>query len=90
VHEVAHVIKTPAWKRARDASVKGARSFGKTATAVLHGAPKFALLAGRAGAELVEIARDEKALEQVKNRMIALVMRAPESSDAQGFAAAAG
>ena len=90
VHEVAHVIKTPAWKRALDASVSGARTVSKAAASAVRGAPKFAVLAGRAGAELVEIARDEKALERVKNRMISVVMRAPEASEGRGFAAAAG
>ena len=68
---LSHVMKTPAWKRALDSGVKGARSFAKTATGAVRGAPRFAVLAGRARAELIELARDERAIEKVKNRISA-------------------
>ncbi len=89
VHEVAHVMKTPAWKRALDTAVKSARGLGGGTARVVRRAPRLAVLAGRAGAELVEIARDEEALAQVKGRLISLVMRAPESRSGAEFATAA-
>ena len=90
VHEVAHVMKTPAWKRALDSGVSGVRTVSKVATSAVRGAPGFAVLAGRAGVELIEIARDEKVLGRVKSRMISVMMKAPESGDGRGLAAAAG
>jgi predicted nucleotide-binding protein (sugar kinase/HSP70/actin superfamily) len=95
VHEVAQLRSTPAWRRALATSSRVAKTGGNTLLAAVQRAPVIAGFALRAGAEIVEIARDQGpgaadgAIEALKAKMLSTLF-AEKSEQAGSFAAAAG
>jgi hypothetical protein len=72
VYDVAHRINTPAYQRATRATVTAARALGGGVVRAARRAPALLGDARKAGAEIFEIARDEKVVQRAKGRFLSL------------------